>query len=90
MIDDISYFETGYIDETYFTRIAMGEVALAVSATLQAQASKFHYITGGSVIDAQADIYGPTTQTDILGTVIPEVDYAQARTYISLIGDVNA
>lgn len=90
MIDDISYFVVGYIDETYFTRIAQGEVALNVSATLQADATKYHYISDGSVIDVQANIYGPTTQTFVLGTIVPEVNYTQARTYISLIGDVNA
>jgi hypothetical protein len=66
MTQDISYFEIGYIVESYFVRIANAESSLSTTSTLSCTGIRAIRIIGDSVVQGQ--IISPTgniLQTDI-------------------------
>jgi Concanavalin A-like lectin/glucanases superfamily len=70
---DISYFETGYIDETYFTRIADAAAELKVASSLHAQP-----FTPTQAANTQAFRADLTVTSSITRAVLDKVTRASA------------
>ena len=66
MAQDTSYFVSGYIDETYFARIAMGEAGLLVNSQL---------IADGRWVGNVQFISTESTQSQIIINNIKVVSY---------------
>jgi len=77
MTQDISYFEQGYIDQRYFTRIADAEARLDVTSSQQALSTKFRMV--------DASVYSTSSFfSDAL-----EITGPKTRTSITIVGDIN-
>lgn len=77
MAQDISYFDTGYIDQRYFIRTAEAEALLDATTSQQALSTKFRTVT--SSVSSTASFRA--SALEIIGP--------GNRTFITLVGDLN-
>lgn len=77
MTQDISYFESGYIDQRYFIRTADAEARLDATSTQTALSTKFRMFSAGVNAD-----------TNMLVEAI-EIILPRTRTFITIVGDIN-
>ena len=98
MAQDISYFVSGYIDETYFVYTADAESSIVSASTLTATAKRIVFVTDN--MSATSYLYGPTSDLNAIATVyiqapanpiiLPSIGTVYyARTYAVLIGNIN-
>ena len=102
---DISYFEAGYINETYFTAERFGEIALESSASLTANIG-VQVVEFSAELTARSLLYGSNNYVEFLpnfgydpstnqavATIIPPSGLAltdpSSRSYISVTGTLG-
>lgn len=96
MTADITYFVDGYIDPTYYVYTAEPDAELTSTSTLTANGSltyEINYTQASAVISSNISIYGTSSGSNILGTIIPPTNISlqgsDLRTYISITGNFN-
>ena len=100
MTADITYFVDGYIDPTYYVYTAEADAELTSTSTLTANGSLTYeinytqnYTQTSAVISSNISIYGTSSVSNILGTIIPPTNISlvdsDLRTYISITGNFN-